>query len=120
MVKKIRFLTIGITIIVTIILTIFNYTYGLGFLLGGLMSWVGFEMIVYVSENAPLQSFTKAFKKNRVFRYLIYILITFVAVYFRDIFNLLCFIIAISVNRIAIVILQFLGKGGDKSNDIDI
>lgn len=120
MVRKIRVLTIGLTLIPSIVLALINYTYGLGFLLGGVLSAIGFEMIVYTSRNAPLNNFKGTFKRNRVFRYLIYIVIIFIAVYFREIFNLVCFIIAMNINRIAIMIANKIQKGGDKNNDIDI
>jgi F0F1-type ATP synthase assembly protein I len=120
MVRKIRVLTIGLTLIPSIVLALINYTYGLGFLLGGVLSAIGFEMIVYTSRNAPLNNFKGTFKRNRVFRYLIYIVIIFIAIYFRNVFNLVCFIIAVSVNKIAIVLANRLEKGGDKNNDFDI
>ncbi len=120
MVRKIRVLTIGLTLIPSVVLALINYTYGLGFLLGGVLSAIGFEMIVYTTRNAPLSNFKGSFKKNRVFRYLIYIVIIFIAVYFREIFNLVCFIIAMNINRISIMIANKIQKGGDKNNDIDI
>ena len=120
MVKRIRILTILLTIVPSIVLALINYTYGLGFLLGGLLSTIGFEMIVYSSRNAPLVTFTKSLKRNRVFRYLVYIVIIFIAIYFRNVFNLVCFAIAVSINRIAIVVANKVSKGGDKNNDFDI
>lgn len=120
MVKKIRIFTIGLTLIPSIILVLINYTYGLGFLLGGLLNLIGFEMIVYSSRNAPLTNFTKSLKRNRLIRYIIYIVIIFIAIYFRNVFNLICFIIALSVNRIAIYLANRIQKGGDKNNDFDI
>ena len=120
MIKRIRILTILLTIVPSIVLALINYTYGLGFLLGGLLSAIGFEMIVYSSRNAPLVTFTKSLKRNRVFRYLIYIVIIFIAIYFRNVFNLVCFAIAVGINRVAIVIANKVQKGGDKNNDFDI
>ena len=120
MVRKIRVLTIGLILIPSIVLALINYTYGLGFLLGGLLSAIGIEMIVYTTRNAPINNFKRSFKKNRVFRYLIYIVIIFIAVYFRNVFNLVCFLIAININRISILIANKTQKGGDKNNDFDI
>ena len=68
MIKRIRILTVLLTIVPSIVLALINYTYGLGFLLGGLLSTISFEMIVYSSNNAPLVAFTKSLKRNRVFR----------------------------------------------------
>ena len=102
------------------LLSFFSWSYALGFLLGGLLSTIGFEMIVYSSRNAPLVTFTKSLKRNRVFRYLIYIVIIFIAIYFRNVFNLVCFAVAVSINRIAIVVANKVSKGGDKNNDFDI
>lgn len=120
MVRKIRVLTIGLVLIPSVVLALINYTYGLGFLLGGVLSIIGFEMIVYTTRNAPINDFKRSFKRNRIFRYLIYIVIIFIAVYFREIFNLVCFIIAMNTNRIAIIISNKIQKGGDKNNDFDI
>lgn len=120
MVKRIRVLTLLLTLVPTLVLALFNYTYGLGFLLGGLLSAIGFEMIVYTSRNAPINNFKRTFKKNRVFRHLIYIVIIFIAIYFRNVFNLVCFIIAININRISILLANKIHKGGDKNNDFDI
>ena len=44
----------------------------------------------------------------------------FIAIYFRNVFNLVCFAIAVSINRIAIVVANKVSKGGDKNNDFDI
>ena len=120
MINRIRVITIGLTIIPSIVLALINYTYGLGFLLGGILSAIGFEMIVHSGKNAPLMNFNKSLKRNRIFRYLIYIVIIFTAIYFKNVFNLICFVIAVSVNRIAIVIASKVNKGGDKNNDFDI
>lgn len=121
MLKRIRLISIIITVVVSLILLIFSYTYMLGFLLGSLTSIFGFEMICYVGQNAETQVLKKSLKRNRGIRYFVYIIIVFIAIYFNKTFNLICFLVALSVTKIAILIDNFIvRKVGDKNNDIDI
>lgn len=111
--RKIRILAISITLGVSLVLLIFHYSYALGFLLGGLSSIIGFEIITLTVNKSKIESLKKWLIISRILRMIMYGSFITLGILFGDVINLVAMVIAFMVVKLSIILLdKFKKKGG--------
>ena len=109
--RKIRILSFSITLIISLILLIFNYTWCLGFLLGGASAMLGFEMISFTVYKSKPESLKANLISSRIIRMIMYGGVITLGILTPH-FNVICMALSFFVVKMAIILLDKFKKGG--------
>lgn len=109
--RKIRILSLSITVVISLILLIFDYSWCLGFLVGGTSSMLGFEMIVFTVYKSKSSSLRGNLITSRILRMILYGLVILLGI-MSPAFNLVCIAVSFLVVKVTIILLDKLKKGG--------
>ena len=109
--RKIRLLSFTITLIISLILLIFDYSWCLGFLIGGTSAMLGFEMIAFTVYKSNNNSLRGNLIISRILRMIMYGGVIALGILTTH-FNWICIVVGFFVVKMAIILLDKFKKGG--------
>lgn len=118
--KRIKIISLIFTIVIAIPLSFIKLKYGLGFLLGGLVSILGFILLIKTGTKAETSTLKKSLKRSRLLRMLIYGLSLIISLIFPEVLNIYSLFLGLFVVKLAIVVNQYFKKGLDNNEYFDV
>ena len=122
-VKRIEFLTLGLTFVGALVLFLVfkdNSSYGFGLVYGSLISLINFQILYIGILKNSFQNIidTKMnLKRNRNIRMLIYLVAIVVVYFLQEKINIITTIIGLFMIKLTLVVSEFVNKKGSDSND---
>ncbi len=118
--KRVRRIGFVLTFVIAIPLFFIRHTFAFGFIFGGLISILCFEILKFTGQKARLDKLKRSLVLSRILRMSIYAASLTISLVFPAIFNFYCLFFGLFVIKLSIVVNQYLMKGIDSDGYFDV
>ena len=117
--KRVRVIAFLLTFGISLPLLFFSYTWTFGFVLGGLASIAGFEILRFAASRAKVEHLKRSLLRARIVRMLVYAFSLIISLLLPAFFNFYSLFFGLFVIKLSIVVIQYFMKGFDSNEYFD-